>query len=203
MLIIELTTRHAAHRIQIFITLQTPPLHRLPRANRLRASTITPLATTGRHTTHLHHIHLHTAHHPPRRTHPPIVARIPGLATIIRTGALVLEPASAATDGAGQVHVAVVRHHGGATDPASGHLDSVVAEVGEAGEAGGRDEAGCEAIHGGHVGEVETAWGTALQVVVVGREVAVAVGVGARGGDVSGIEDVAVDEVELGEVSRL
>ena len=101
------------------------------------------------------------------------------------------------------MHVAVVCHHGSAADPASGHLDSVVAEVGEVGETRGWNEAGCEAIHGGHVGEVEATRSAALHVVVVGREVAVAVGVGSRGSNVSRIKDVGVDEVELGRMSIL
>lgn len=83
----------------------------------------------------------------------------------------------------------------GAGGPVAGGLDGVVTE-GEGREArlGGEAEEG----EGGHGGEVEAAWGAGRAVVVVGREVAVAVGVGAGGGDVGGVEHVGVDEVELG-----
>ena len=79
---------------------------------------------------------------------------------------------------------------------ASGRLDRMITEAGEGGEGvcGGKAR---KIGHHRHIGEIEAARGTCCGVVVVGREMAIAIGVGARGSDMCWIEDVGVHKVEL------
>jgi len=60
-----------------------------------------------------------------------------------------------------------------------------------------RRETGRKARHHGHTGEVETAWCTSGDVVVIHREVAVAIGIRARRSYVRRIENIGINEGEL------
>jgi hypothetical protein len=74
----------------------------------------------------------------------------------------------------------------------------MVPEVGERWESSGGHEAWGKAVHHGHARKIEASGSTGWHVMIVNGEMSVAVGVRARRGDVSGIEDVGVDQVQLG-----
>lgn len=75
----------------------------------------------------------------------------------------------------------------------------MVAEVWEGRKVCWWWEARREGGHHGHGCEVEATWSAGSERVVVHGEVSVAVCIGPRGGDMRGVEDVSVDEVELDE----
>lgn len=96
------------------------------------------------------------------------------------------------------MHETVFTRDGHAGHPAAGGSDGMVAEILERiRKRVLRGETWGEVVHHGHVGEVEAAWGAGIEVVVVHWEMAVAIGVGARGSNVRGIKDVCIDKIEL------
>ena len=75
----------------------------------------------------------------------------------------------------------------------------MVAELGEWGEGRLIRKASREAGHQLHILlQVETTWGTGSHVVVIHREMAIAVGIRTGWGDMRWIEDVGVNEGKLG-----
>lgn len=89
--------------------------------------------------------------------------------------------------------------HGGAWQPAVGGRDLVVPKVLEGAWdiTGLWRETGRKVVHHWHIGKIEPSGSPGSEVVVVHWEVAVAIGIGARRGDVGRIKDVCIDKVEL------
>lgn len=80
----------------------------------------------------------------------------------------------------------------------------MVAELGERGEGRLIGKAGGEASHQLHILlQVETTWGTGSHVVIVHREVTIAVGIGTRWSDMRWVEDIGVNQGELRSVSAM
>lgn len=92
---------------------------------------------------------------------------------------------------------AAVHCHGIIQGPAPGCLDGVVPKGGKRSEIGARGESGSEVGHHWHCLEIEAARRACGYIVAIHWEVAIAVGIGARGGDVCGVEDICVDKDEL------
>jgi len=97
------------------------------------------------------------------------------------------------------MHGVTFHHHRrSTTGPTTGHLDCVVTKVGESWESSRGNEAWGEAVHHGHARKIEASRSTGWHVVIIDRKMSVAVGIRARRGNVSRIEDVGVDKVQLG-----
>ena len=80
----------------------------------------------------------------------------------------------------------------------------MVAELGERGEGGLIRKASGEAGHQLHILlQVETTWGTGRHVVIVHREMTIAVGIGTRWSDMRWVEDVGVNKGELRSVNAM
>ena len=82
--------------------------------------------------------------------------------------------------------------------PAGGRLDGMVAELGKRGKGTAAwSKASRKVGHHWHIRKIEAARGARLGVVSVHRKMAIAIGVGAGGGNVRGVKDVGVDKGEL------
>ena len=77
--------------------------------------------------------------------------------------------------------------------PAVRNLDSVVTEVWERREATGRGKVLWESIHNRHISKIEAARCTGCSIVIVQREVSIAIGIGTGGRNVGRVENVSID----------
>ena len=88
--------------------------------------------------------------------------------------------------------------------PATGCLYGMVAELGEWGEGRLIRKASGEAGHQLHILlQVETTRGTGSHIVVIHREMTIAVGIGAGWSDMRWVEDVGINKGELRSVSAI
>jgi len=190
-LVVEFPTAGAVDSVQIFVALQAPPLYGLARSHGLLApSAVTPFASSA----------TYTGRHAVSWWCQPTVAAVAWvlLSAIVRSRALVIEPAATTTNGT-DVMCAVFTAVGGhrvTACPSTRCLDGMIAEVGEGRETI-RGWKPWEVRHHWHVGEVETPRRSSRGVVIIRRKVAVAVGIRPRGSDMCWVEDVCVDKGEL------
>lgn len=196
-LIVKLSSTWSRHSVQIFITLQTPPLHGFSWTHSLCTGTVTPFSCS--------------THAVPRAAIPfntvsgrcqPTIVSVPSLTlgSIIRSrpSRRIIETTSTPTDRARSMHIVASCNGVGTSGPARWRLDHMISESSrKGGESWWRRKAWRKGCHHGHWRKVETPWCSSGSTMVIHRKMAVAVCIRARRRYMWGIEDVGIDEDKL------